>query len=153
MRRLSWLLAVVALAASACGTTKDTGFSPTPTPTETEDAGEDTSTLDEPAEYDPAAPLSVADNLFVPRFVSAEAGTTVEWIQTGSAPHNVVADDGAFDSHPDCRGDNSAGCMAEGDQFGFEFDEPGEYPYYCVIHGGPGQPDNPAVMAGVIIVT
>ena len=162
MRRLFTVVALasaLALLVSSCASSKDTGFAPTPSPTESEThgAGEDTSTPDEPATLD-GNPIDVVDSQFVPRYVVVEAGTEITWIQTGSAPHSVTSDDAradepgenAFDSHPDaCPGSN---CMQEGDEFVFTFDEPGEYPYYCVVHGTPGATEDANLMNGLIIV-
>ena len=155
MRRSSTavaLLAILTLLSVACGSTKDTGFPPTPDPVETEDHGgngDDESSLDNPTALD--GDVEVVDNRFVPRFAAVAAGTTVTWVQTGAAPHNIVADDGSYDSHPDCLSDIGS-CMARGDEYSMTFDEPGEYPYYCVIHGRPGALDDPVNMAGMIIV-
>lgn len=68
------------------------------------------------------------------------------WTQTGSLPHSVTADDGSFDSHPDCA---SGDCMQNGDTFSQSFSEPGEYAYYCRVHGGPGG----VGMSGTVVVT
>jgi plastocyanin len=150
MRRFSTLLALLGaltMVASACSTTTDTGFGPTPTPTTEESpSGEDASTLEDPAEY--TEPIDVGDNFFAPRFVTAEAGD-IEWAQTGAAPHTVTADDGSYDSHPDCTFQATSECMNQGDDFTQAFDEPGEYPYYCKLHGAPGG----VGMAGVVIIT
>lgn len=160
MRRLVTLFAFVsalALVASSCASSKDTGFPPTPTGTETgsEEPGEDTSTRDDPATLD-GSPIAVVDSQFNPRYVLVEAGTEVVWAQTGLAPHTVTSDDArsddpgpkAFDSHPDC----GSTCMGQGDEFRFTFEEPGEYPYYCALHGAPGRTDDPNLMNGLIIV-
>lgn len=94
-----------------------------------------------------AADVEVVDVAFEPSDVTIEAGGTVTWTQTGSLPHTVTADDGSFDSHPDCSGGSD--CMASGDTFSQTFDEPGTYAYYCRIHGGPGGTG----MAGTVTVT
>ncbi len=88
--------------------------------------------------------VMVADNEFQPASIEVTAGDTVRWTQTGSNPHTVTADDGSFDSHPNCPPD----CMSQGDTFERTFNQPGEVPYYCKIHGGPGGQG----MAGVIVV-
>ena len=152
MPRTFTLLALAALIATACGGTKPTGFPTfTPSPSETADE-EDTSTPEEPAEYDGVI-LGTEGNQFSPRYVSASAGTTVTWEQVGISPHNVAFDDGSFNSHPDCVGNLTAGCMGDGGTADFTFDEPGEYSYFCEVHGRAGAPDDPANMAGVVFVT
>ena len=160
MRRTVTLLAyasVLTLVMASCASSKDTGFPETPPPAEesTEGPGEDTSTQDDPAETDA---INVEDSFFEPRFVTVAAGTTVTWTQTGAVPHTVTHDDarpklqearGEFDSHPDCP---PSDCMGTGDTFEVTFDEPGEYPYFCVLHGAPGSVDISSAMNGLIIV-
>lgn len=96
--------------------------------------------------------VEVVDNAFEPREFSTRAGpdgtATVTWAQTGSNPHTVTADDGQFDSHPDCPPNFSA-CMAEGDTYESDPLPPGTYPYYCKIHGEPGGEG----MAGVLVIS
>jgi plastocyanin len=69
------------------------------------------------------------------RFEDAEftttAGSTVWWVNEGSAPHTVTSD--LFDS----------GTIRTGNGFSYTFDEPGEYAYWCKNHPG---------MEGTIIV-
>ncbi len=101
-----------------------------------------------PATAQEAADVDVVDVAFEPEEVTVDAGGTVTWTQTGSLPHTVTADDGSFDSHPDCTGSGGA-CMGTGDTFAETFDEEGEYAYYCRIHGGPGG----VGMSGVVVVT
>lgn len=124
---------VLSLALVACqAPSKETGF-----PKE----------IEEPEGVVEPGVIQVIDSAFDPKESVVPAGTEVRWEQIGSAPHNVVADDGSFDSHPDCKKDSSQ-CMGQGDEFTREFEEAGEYPYYCVIHGAPGGQG----MAGTIIV-
>ncbi len=52
------------------------------------------------------------------------AGDTVTWVNTGSAPHTVTADDGSFDS----------GVITSGDSWTFTADVPGWYGFYCALH-------------------
>ncbi len=62
---------------------------------------------------------------FEPQVVTVEAGTTLGWTNEDSAPHRIVAEDGAFTSED----------LAQGDQFTtFAPDGEGEYPYVCGIH-------------------
>jgi plastocyanin len=82
--------------------------------------------------------VTIVDSSFQQREITINTGTTVEWTQTGSLPHSVTADDGAFDS----------GTLQNGDTFQHTFDEPGRYPYHCEFHGAEGGTG----MAGVIVV-
>jgi plastocyanin len=145
MRRSALVLIVLALTGSACAVRKDTGFPP-PEPTETETGPSPEGTG--PVEL--AGPIEVVDSLFQPAAAKVKAGTAVEWSQSGTQPHSVTSDPGqslSFDSHPGCLQDLSK-CMKAGDEFPFTFETPGEYRYYCVIHGQPGG----IGMAGVVIV-
>ncbi len=76
---------------------------------------------------------------FVPAEITVPVGTTVVWDNTSGLPHTVTADDESFDS----------GNMDPGATFEMTFNEPGEIPYFCRYHGGPGG----VGMAGTIIVT
>ena len=90
----------------------------------------------------------------LPSRVTVTTGTTVEWTVTGRAPHTVTSE-GCFDSRiGDCTFDTGAAredfLRADTDNasFSFTFDEPGVYPFYCRLHGAPG--DNGQF--GVIVV-
>ncbi|HSP07563.1 MAG TPA: cytochrome D1 domain-containing protein [Acidobacteriota bacterium] len=72
---------------------------------------------------------------FAPETVTIEAGTTVEWINSGTKVHTVTGDDGAWDS----------GSMEPGEKFSHRFDHKGTFKYYCVPHHDLG-------MTGTIIV-
>lgn len=90
-------------------------------------------------------PVDVQDNEFVPAEIEVTEGDRVVWTQSGSNPHSVTSDDGEeFDSHPNC----FPMCMQQGQSFEHTFDDPGEYPYYCRVHGGPGG----SGMSGVVTV-
>lgn len=91
--------------------------------------------------------VEVIDNEFDPAELSVEEGSTVTWSQSGDNPHSVTADDGSFDSHPDCSAP-LFDCMGNGDTFEFTFEEAGGVPYFCKIHGGEGG----SGMSGVIVV-
>ncbi|MGH2829010.1 MAG: plastocyanin/azurin family copper-binding protein [Actinomycetota bacterium] len=122
-------VAALAVAASllpaACGNGKGTGLSgPESTPTATGTEGEVAKSV-----------VTVGDIFFRPKDLTVKAGKKVVWEHEGRQPHSVTADDGAFDSHPDCP---SGKCMQNGDRFEFAFTKPGRYAYYCRVHGGEG---------------
>lgn len=83
--------------------------------------------------------VMVVDSAFQAKEITVAIGTTVRWEMSASFPHTVTADDNSFDS----------GTLRDGDTFTFTFTEAGEFPYYCVFHGGPGGQG----MAGTVIVT
>ena len=72
--------------------------------------------------------VSVQDFSFSPREVVIDPGDSVRWINEGGF-HNVDADDGSFTS-----GDPSSAAW----QLLVTFDEPGDNPYHCDVHGAPG---------------
>ncbi|CAN5624627.1 hypothetical protein BH23ACT3_BH23ACT3_02830 [soil metagenome] len=68
------------------------------------------------------------DNTFRPDTVEITAGTEVVFTNDGRNDHDVIASDGA-----------AWGVVAEmfapGNEYRHVFTLPGEYPYYCSIHG------------------
>jgi plastocyanin len=73
-----------------------------------------------------AAMVQSIDNSFRPPRLEIAAGTEVVWVNRGRHPHDIRSDFGfgvvADDFQP-------------GDEYRYVFTEPGEYPYYCTIHG------------------
>lgn len=71
--------------------------------------------------------VSISQSRFETRELRVPAGTTVVFENTDAAAHTVTSADGSplmFDS----------GEFGQGETFEITFDEPGEYPYFCVIH-------------------
>jgi plastocyanin/uncharacterized membrane protein YozB (DUF420 family) len=66
-------------------------------------------------------------------------GTAVRFVNRGQAKHSATADDDTFDS----------GLLNNGDEFTVTFDEAGFIPYYCILHGTPG---NTGMAASVTVV-
>lgn len=82
---------------------------------------------------------NMGDYGFGPAAVAVSPGTTVTWEWTGrGGAHNVVADEGTFNSGPPVAG--------EGTTFQYTFDKPGVYRYACEPHEAMG-------MKGAIFVT
>ena len=67
---------------------------------------------------------------YIPYHVTAPAGTEIVWSNDDTAAHTVTSGtpadgpDGIFDSS----------ILAGGATFSATLDEPGEYPYYCIVH-------------------
>ena len=67
---------------------------------------------------------------YIPYHVTAPAGTEIVWSNDDTAAHTVTSGnpqdgpDGIFDSS----------ILAGGATFSVTLDEPGEYPYYCIVH-------------------
>jgi plastocyanin len=103
-----------------------------------------TSGLSIAAPPDDPTTVDVVDSAFEPAEVTIKVGETVVRMQRGGLPHSVTADDGSFDSHPNC----PPACMSPGQQYPRTFTQPGTFRYYCKVHGGPGG----SGMAGVVTV-
>jgi plastocyanin len=93
---------------------------------------------------DTAATIEVTtlDNTFVEEEVNVEVGTEVVWKNGGRNDHDIVP---VVESEG--WGVGSEG-FHPGDAYSYVFTEPGEYPYYCTIHGTAD-----VGMTGTIIVT
>jgi PGF-CTERM protein len=61
---------------------------------------------------------------FQPATLIVPPGTTVTWTNQDNAPHTVTSTDGKFDS----------GSLGKGQEFSFNFTQPGVYDYHCKIH-------------------
>lgn len=73
--------------------------------------------------------IDTRDNTFKPQYVTVSAGTKLVFDNRGRTPHNVIpveADE--FEAVP-------TEDLQPGDEASIVFDEPGEYPYYCSLHG------------------
>ena len=95
-----------------------------------------------------AASVSVVDNAFVPKVITISVGQSVTWISSGSNPHTVTADSGAFDSSPSCPA-SIPSCLQKGESYTHTFSSIGTFPYHCKIHGAAGG----IGMSGVVVVT
>lgn len=89
------------------------------------------------AQAGPAVSVAAVDDAFHPTPLTISVGTTVVWTNEGQNPHTVTANDRAFDSST----------LMPDQRFSVTFDEVGEVPYYCQIHGEPG-----SGMVGLVVV-
>lgn len=89
---------------------------------------------------DTGAQVTVGDNFFSPAEVTVEPNGVVRWTHAGDDLHSITADDGTFDSHPNC----PPVCLTSGASFEVSFTGSGTHAYRCRIHG--------AGMAGVVVV-
>ena len=69
------------------------------------------------------------DNTFRPEQVEIVAGTEIRWENRGRNDHDVVPGGDVLDWGVDIAG------FAPGDDYSRLFDTPGEYRYFCSIHG------------------
>jgi len=81
--------------------------------------------------------VTVTGNSFSPREVRIQAGDTVRWSNRTGVAHDVVADDGSFNSG-----------ISSNFTFQRTFNSAGEFGYYCSLHGSSGG----VGMAGRVIV-
>jgi plastocyanin len=68
--------------------------------------------------------VTMEDFLFSPATVSINVGDSVTWTNSGSEPHNAVADDGSFET----------AILENGDSETVTFDDAGSFSYICSIH-------------------
>ena len=89
-----------------------------------------------PAETQPVAATQANEVLvpmagfnFDPGVMVVGVGSTVTWVNQDNAPHTATADDeSVFKSD----------VLRNGQTFSFSFDAPGEFKYYCELHGSQG---------------
>lgn len=80
--------------------------------------------------------ISVVDNSFEPRWVVVSAGTEVRWTNNGRNDHNIIAEpEGAFAGV-------DHGQFSAGSTHAVTFEKPGEFPYFCSLHGTPRNGQN-----------
>lgn len=73
--------------------------------------------------------VDALDNTFSPKYVEVDAGATVTFSNEGRNQHNVFpAEDGAFTPI-------ETADLGPGESASITFEEPGDYPYYCTLHG------------------
>jgi plastocyanin len=148
---LSVASVVVATVLSACGADgADLATSPLAPADVTETAGEDASDRSgqvaesptpEPAGTATTIEVTTLDNTFVEEQLNVAVGTEVVWKNGGRNDHDIVpVDDEGWGVGTDG--------FRPGDAYSYVFTEPGEYPYYCTIHGTAD-----VGMTGTIIVT
>ena len=81
----------------------------------------------------PGAAVPGCENInecYLPYGVSVSTGATVMWSNDDSAPHTVSS--GTVDAG--LTGVFDSGLFMAGDSFGFTFDTPGTYDYFCMVH-------------------
>lgn len=95
--------------------------------------GEAVALMDEGKPVDETGSATVAvkaiDNNFKPKYIEVSKGTTVDFTNDGRNVHNVLpVEDGAFTPI-------QADAFDAGDEGTVTFDEVGDFPYYCSLHG------------------
>ena len=83
--------------------------------------------------------VEIEGRQFMPRDLTVEVGDEVTWTNKDDGQvHSVTADDGSFDSNPECSPGNPGACMDNRDEFTHVFTAVGEFPYHSRTFGGPG---------------
>jgi plastocyanin len=128
-RRLLALTAVVLLPLAACGDGEPaepaTGAGGTTVPTGVDLSDKDFEDLSADAEVT----VQARDNSFVAPYIEVKAGTKITFSNRGRNQHDVFpVVEGAFPEIPIDAFDPGASKT-------LTFDEAGEYPYYCTLHG------------------
>jgi plastocyanin len=93
--------------------------------------------------------VNIVARQFDPRELTVEVGQEVTWTNkdTGHV-HSVTADDGSFDSSPECSDANPGKCLDDRQQFTYVFTAEGRFPYYSRTSGAPGGQGT----SGVVVV-
>ena len=82
---------------------------------------------------------SIEHRQFVPKELTVSVGDEVTWThRDGEQVHSVTADDGSFDSNPNCSAGNPKECMSDHDTFKHTFGAEGRYPYFSKPWGAAG---------------
>ena len=93
--------------------------------------------------------VSIQQHQFTPKELTVNVGDEVTWThRDGDQVHSVTADDGSFDSNPDCSAGNPKACMSDHDTFKHTFGAEGRYPYFSKPWGAAGGQG----ASGVIVV-
>ena len=79
-----------------------------------------------PPPTDTGVVVIITDNVFTPASISLPAGRIVRWLNQGSQPHTVTANNASFNS----------GAIPAGSNFQLSFPAAGTFPYQCTIHVG-----------------
>ena len=93
--------------------------------------------------------VTIRTGQFEPRELTVEVGQEVTWTNKDYGKvHSVTADDGSFDSSPECSDANPGKCLDDRHQFTHLFSVEGRFPYYSRTHGAPGGQGT----SGVVVV-
>ncbi|MFT6783624.1 MAG: plastocyanin/PKD repeat protein, partial [Saprospiraceae bacterium] len=76
--------------------------------------------------------VEVRDFDFLPLEITVRVGETIRFVWKGDIPHTSTSD---AISGPDSW---DSGLLFKGDTFDIIVNTPGDHPYYCIPHGGPG---------------
>jgi plastocyanin len=93
--------------------------------------------------------INIVSGQFDPKELTVEVGEEVTWTNKDPGKvHSVTADDGSFDSSPECSNANPGKCLDDRHQFTYLFTAEGRFPYYSRTSGAPGGQGT----SGVVVV-
>jgi len=107
MKRTSWILGLAALLILIVAV-----------------AGRSSSTTAAAQQKGTETAVKIDNFTFSPAAITIHAGDTVRWTNHDDLPHNVVSEDKSFKSKT----------LDTDENFGYTFNKPGAYTYYCSIH-------------------
>jgi plastocyanin len=126
--RVIALVAACALVFSSCGSDGPDEDAVAPSETVSETVATDHSATEVPVNGEEVEVLAL-DNNFRDEDIEIVAGTTVVWNNGGRNDHNIVPADNTDSWGVDVED------FAPGDVYSHAFTSPGEYAYYCTLHG------------------
>jgi plastocyanin len=92
----------------------------------------------EPAGAAGGQKVRISHAKFLPAEVTIAPGEAVTWVNEDHDGHSVTADDGSFDSHPECREETQDKCLPPDGSWSHTFPTPGRYPYHSRTEGQKG---------------
>lgn len=97
------------------------------------------------------ANVGIEDFSFSPETVTVKVGAAVQWVNNGASAHQIVSDDGVWDTGnlAPPSGDPGDYGNTAGQKYQFTFTTAGSYNYHCSNHPLSAYPN----FKGVVIVT
>ncbi|MGH8975457.1 MAG: hypothetical protein ACRD0C_19905 [Acidimicrobiia bacterium] len=93
--------------------------------------------------------VNIVTRQYDPKELTVEVGEEVTWTNKDYGHvHSVTADDGSFDSSPECSDATPGKCLDDRQQFTYIFTTEGRFPYYSRTSGAPGGQGT----SGVVVV-
>ena len=131
MRAFAIATALIAVTFAGCAA-DETGTTTTDAPTIT--------TTTQMMDHTPRThAVALQGSAFVNASLTVMMGDSVQWTHSdGTTAHTVTADDGSFDSSPNCAAGVPVGqvCMVDGSTFSQTFQKAGTVKYHCKVHSG-----------------
>lgn len=91
--------------------------------------------------------VRMLDNAYAPSVIEAAVGESIVFANAGRVPHNVIADDGAFNSVATAGANHEPGASYE-----LAVAEPGVYDFFCSLHATQNADGEWEGMVGTLVV-